>query len=108
MYIKDFSKFMFNKIKNKNKKYFCKYCLQCFSSERSLVEHKEIYSKINFKQTVKLKSDFIEFKNYSRQIPAPFKIDAYFKCILESVKSNKKQVVLIQKISRSHSSQFCL
>ena len=66
MYIKDFDKFMFNKTKNKNKKYFHEYCLQCFSSERILAEHKEMCFKTNGKQTVKLKSDFIEFKNYSR------------------------------------------
>ena len=96
-YIKDFNKFMCNKTKNKNKKYFCKYCLQCFSSERILVEHKEICLKRNDKQTVKLKSGFIEFKICSRQIPALFKIYADFECILKSVKSNKKQVVIIQK-----------
>ena len=38
----DFSRFMGNKTKNKNKKYFCKCCLQCFSSEKVLIEHKEI------------------------------------------------------------------
>ena len=32
MYIKDFDRFMIHKTKNKNKKYFCKICLQCFSS----------------------------------------------------------------------------
>ena len=32
VYIKDFNKFMFNKTKNKNKKHFYRYCLQCFSS----------------------------------------------------------------------------
>ena len=37
------------------------------------------------KQTVKLKSGFIEFKNYSRQIPAPFKIYANFEYILKNV-----------------------
>ena len=30
-YIKDFDRFMFHKTKNKNKKYFWKSCLQCFS-----------------------------------------------------------------------------
>ena len=89
LYIKDFNKFMFNKTKNKSKKYFYKYCLQCFSSERVLVEHKEICLKISGKETVKLKSGFIEFKNYSRQIAAPFKIYADFECILKSVKSNE-------------------
>ena len=32
VYIKDFDIFMFHKTKNKNKKYFGKSCLQCFSS----------------------------------------------------------------------------
>ena len=32
VYIKDFNRFMCHKTKCKNKKYFCKYCLQCFSS----------------------------------------------------------------------------
>ena len=33
VYIKDFDRFMFHKTKNKNKKWFCRSCLQCFSSE---------------------------------------------------------------------------
>ena len=31
VYIKDFDRFMFHKTKNKNKKWFCQSCLQCFS-----------------------------------------------------------------------------
>ena len=38
--IKDFDRFMFNKTKNKNKKYFCKSCLQCCNSKNVLTEHK--------------------------------------------------------------------
>ena len=34
VYIKDFNRFMCNKTKNKNNKYFCKCCLQYFSSEK--------------------------------------------------------------------------
>ena len=41
VYIKDFDRFMFNKTKNKNKKCFCKNCLQCLSSEEVVIEHKE-------------------------------------------------------------------
>ena len=32
-------------------------------------------------QNVKLEKGFIEFKNYSRQIPVPFKIYADFECL---------------------------
>ena len=41
VYIIDFDRFMFHKTKNKNKKYFCKSCLQCFRSKNVLTEHKE-------------------------------------------------------------------
>ena len=54
-----------------------------------MVEYKETCLKINGKQTVKLKSDFTEFKNYSNQIRVPFKIYADFECILKSVKGNE-------------------
>ena len=67
------------------KKHFCKNCLQCFSSEKILSEHKEDCLAINGKQSVKLESEFISFKNYSKQIPVPFKIYADFECILEKV-----------------------
>ena len=83
VYIKDFDRFMFNKTKYKGKKRFCKNCLQCFSSEKILSEHKEDCSVINGKQSVKLESGLISFKNYSKQIPIPFKIHADFQCILK-------------------------
>ena len=85
VYIKDFNRFMFNKTKHKGIKYFCKSCLQCFSSENVLLEHKEDCLVINGKQNVKLEKEFIIFKNYSRQIPVPFKIYADFECILKNV-----------------------
>ena len=37
VYIKDVNRFTCSKTKNKNKKYFCKCCLQCFSSEQYLL-----------------------------------------------------------------------
>ena len=42
VYIKNFNRFMFHVTKNKNEKWFCKSCLQCFSSENILIKHKEI------------------------------------------------------------------
>ena len=52
VYIKDFDRFMFHKTKNKNQKYFCRSCLQCFSSKNVLTEHKEDCLSINGKQSV--------------------------------------------------------
>ena len=61
--IKDFNKFIFHKTKNKNKKYFCKSCLQCFSSKNVLTEHKEICLSINGAQSVRLEIGAIKLKN---------------------------------------------
>ena len=76
---------MFNKTKNRNKKHFCKCYLQCFSSKEILIGHKKDCLVIKGKQSVKLKSSSIRFKNYSKQVPVPFKIYADFECILEKV-----------------------
>ena len=71
VYIKDFDRFMFHKTKNKNEKYFCKSCLQCFRSKNVLTEHKEICLSINGAQSVR------------------FKVYTVFECNLNSVKSDK-------------------
>ena len=47
--------------KNKNKKHFCRYCLQCFINEKVLMEQKKVCLKINGKRNVKLKSGSIKF-----------------------------------------------
>ena len=89
VYIKDFDRFMFHKTKNKNKKWFCKSCLQCFSSENVLIKHKENCLSINGKQSVKLEEGIIKFEDYFKQIPVPFKIYADFECNLKSVECNE-------------------
>ena len=106
VYIKDFDRFMFHKTKNKNKKWFCRSCLQCFSSESVLIKHKENCLSINGKQSVKLEEGIIEFKNYFKQIPVPFEIYADFECNLKDVESY--EVPYTKKISRPHCLQFCL
>ena len=68
VYIKDFNRFMFHKTKNKNKKYFCKSCLECFSSKNVLTKHKEVCLSINGAQSVRFQKGTIEFKNYFKQI----------------------------------------
>ena len=42
LYIKDFDRFMFHKTKNKDKKWFCRSCLQCFSSESVLIKQRKL------------------------------------------------------------------
>ena len=78
--IKDFNTLMFNKTKNKNKKWFCKSCLQCFSSQNVLIKHKEDCLSINGMQSVDVEEGIIRFENYSKQLSVPFKIYADFEC----------------------------
>ena len=85
VYIKDFNTFVFHKTQNKNKKWFCRSCLQCFTSENVLIKHKEDCLNIG-KQPVNLEKGIIEFENYFKQLPAPFKIYADFECNLRDVK----------------------
>ena len=86
---------------NTLKIWFCKSFLQCFSSESVLIKHKENFLSINDKQSVKLGEGIIEFENYFKQIPVPFKICADFECNLRSVESYEGSYT--QKISRSDS-----
>ena len=85
VYIKDFDRFMFHKTKNKNKKWFCRSFLQCFSSENVLIKHKEDCLSINGKQSVDVEKGIIEFENYFKQLPVPFKVYADFECNLRDV-----------------------
>ena len=97
VYIKDFDRFMFHKTENKNKKCFCKCCLQCFSSKNVLTEHKKVCLSINGAQSVRLEIGTTEFKNYFTQILVPFKIYADFECNLGRVilKKNIKIMFLV-------------
>ena len=74
---------MFNKTKSKNKKWFCKSCLCCFSSEKVLIEYGKDCLIVNGRQRIKLEKGFIEFNNFNKMIPCPFKIYADFECLLK-------------------------
>ena len=52
-----------------------------------MTEHKEVCLSINGAQSVRLEKGTIEFKNYFKQIPVPFKIYADFECNLRGVES---------------------
>ena len=75
--------FSFTKQKIKHKKWFCRGCLQCFSSKNMLIKQKENFLSINGKQPVKPEKGIIEFKKYFKQIPVSFEIHADFECYLK-------------------------
>ena len=93
--INDFNKFMYNQTKHKERKHFCMYCLQCFSSERILKEHKVDCIEINGVQSIKMPQPGtgVFFKNHKNQLAAPFVIYADFEAItkkvLEPVKTSR-------------------
>ena len=83
----------------------------CFTSARVVYSALvvKIYSQslkkfclnINGAQSVRLEKGTIEFKNYLKQIPVPYKIYADFECKLKSVESHEGSYS--KKISRSRS-----
>ena len=86
--IKDFNKLMFNQTKRKEKKHFCRYCLQCFSSVIILNKHKTNCIQINGEQAIKMPekgANILKSNNYHKQLPVPFVIYADFEAITEKI-----------------------
>ena len=86
--IKNFNAFMYNQTKHKERKHFCMHCLQCFSSERVLTNHKENCIQINGKQAIKMPTkgdNILKFNNFHKQLPVPFVIYADFEAITEKI-----------------------
>ena len=86
--IKDFNKFMYNQTKHKERKHFCMHCLQCFSSEKVLVNHKENCIQINGTQAIRMPTkddNILKFNNFQKQLPVPFIIYSDFEAITEKI-----------------------
>ena len=86
--IKDFNNFMYNKTKHKERKHFCMHCLQCFSSERVLSDHKDNCITVNGTQAVKMPNkdnNILKYNNFYKQQPVPFVIYADFEAITEKI-----------------------
>ena len=86
--IKDFNNFMYNKTKHKERKHFCMHCLECFSSERVLTDHKDNCITVNGTQAVKMpdkNNNILKYNNFHKQQPVPFVIYADFEAITEKI-----------------------
>ena len=87
--IKDFDRFMFNQTKHEHKKkHFCMNCLQCFSSDKFLNNHKDNCIQVNGTQAVKMPdkdNNILKFNNFHKQQPVPFVIYADFEAITEKI-----------------------
>ena len=86
--IKDFNKFMRHQTKHNEKKHFCMHCLQCFSSERVLNNHKDNCIQVNGTQAVKMPTkdnNILKYNNFHKQQAVPFVIYADFEAITEKI-----------------------
>ena len=86
--IKDFNRFMYNKTKHKESKHFCMFCLQCFSSEKVLNNHKDNCIALNGTQAVKMPekgNNTLKYNNFHKQQQVPFVIYADFEAITEKI-----------------------
>ena len=91
--IKDFNAFMYNQSENKERKHFCMYCLQCFSSEIILANHVNNCLTINGAQAINMPKqgdNILKFNNFHKQLPVPFVIYADFEAITKKVQGCKQ------------------
>ena len=91
--IKDFNTFMYNQSKHKERKHFCTYCLQCFSSERILANHVNNCLTINGAQAINMPKqgeNILQLNNFHKQLPVPFVIYADFEAITKKVQGSKQ------------------
>ena len=68
--IEDFNRFMYNQTKHKESKHFCMHCLQCFSSEEILMNHKDNCITVNGTQAVKMPdkdNNILKYNNFHKQ-----------------------------------------
>ena len=89
--IKDFNSFM---SKHKERKHFCMYCLQCFSSEIILSNHIKNCLTINGKQAINMPKEgenMLKFNNFYKQFPVPFVIYADFEAITKKVQEQNEE-----------------
>ena len=86
VFVKDFNRLMFSRTKHKSKKHYCMSCLQNFTTEEILSNHKKQCLLINGCQAVNYESGIIKFTNYNKQIPILFKIYADTESFLKITK----------------------
>ena len=108
--IKDFNAFMYNQSKHKERKHFCIYCLQCFSSERVLANHVNNCLTINGAQAnnmPKQGENIPKFNNFHKQLPVPFVIYADFEAITKKVQGcEQSEEMKKDKDTRSYTKAY--
>ena len=108
--IKDFKAFMYNQSKHKERKHFCMYCLQCFSSERILANHVNDCLTINGAQAINMPKqgeNILKFNNFHKQLPVPFVIYADFEAVTKKVQGcEQSEEMKKDKDTRSYTEAY--
>ena len=81
---------MYNQTLHRDRKHFCRYCLQSLRAAQILNRHVSDYFKINGKQMIKMtkKVEAVKFKNYTSKIKSLFQIYGDLEIILILVPEN--------------------
>ena len=108
--IKDFNACMYNQSKHKERKHFCMYCMQCFSSERILANHANNCLTINGAQAINMPKqgeNILKFNNFHKQLLVPFVIYADFEAITKKVQGCKQsEEIENEKNKRSYTEAY--
>ena len=108
--IKDFNAFMYSPTKHKERKHFCMYCLQCFSSEGILANHVNNCLTVNGVQAINMPKqgeNIPKFNNFHKQLPVPFVIYADFEAITRKVQGCKQgEEIENEKNKRSYTEAY--
>ena len=86
--INNFNGLMYRHTKNRNRKFFCKYCLHAFSPEELQEEHVPDCVEINGTQKTRLpepENSTLEFTNHHKGLKVPFVIYAEFESITQPI-----------------------
>src|SRR3989454_286052 len=88
VWIKNFNKLFSQQTKHHGKKYFCKNCIQCFSSVEVLEKHNPNCIVLNGTQKIELPKEGsnLEFKSLNKTITVPFVIYADLEALLKPLK----------------------
>ena len=65
----------------RGRKYFCHYCLQAFSTEEISKRHVRDCFKVNTKQKMPKKGEYLKLQNFERKIKSPLMIYTDFESI---------------------------
>ena len=108
--IKYFNTFMYNQSKHKERKHFCMYCLQCFSSERILANHVNNCLTINGAQAINMPKqgeNILKFYNFHKQLPVPFVIYGDFEAFTKKVQGcEQSEEIKNEKNKRSYTEAY--